>query len=263
MTSEQTEGQGPRRFALHEQSQDLFLGGRMRLSQPKDGYRAAADPVLLAASCPARAGQTVLELGCGVGVASLCLASRVQGVVVHGLELQPAYADLARHNAAITGLPFHVHEGDLRRMPMDLRGSFDHVIANPPYFAPQGGTAARDDGRETAQREDTPLSDWLLAARKRLHPGGWLTMIHSADRLADILAGAEGFGAIAVLPVAPRHGRAANRVIVRLRKGARGAFRLLAPLVMHEGDRHQGDRESYAPEVTAVLREGARVARFD
>lgn len=250
------------RFAPQDQSQDLFLGGRLRLSQPKYGYRAAADPVLLAAACPAKAGQSVLELGCGVGVASLCLASRVAGVKLSGLELQPAYAELARMNAQATGLPFEVHEGDLTFMPLALRGSFDHVIANPPYFTAQGGTAARDMGRETAQREDTPLADWVLAARKRLHPGGYLTMINSADRLADILAACEGFGAIAVLPIASREGRAANRVIVQARKSAKGAFRLLAPLIMHDGAQHNGDRESYTPEVKAILRDGAALAAF-
>lgn len=249
-------------FPPEAQSQDLFLGGRLRLSQPREGYRAAADPVLLAAACPAKPGQAVLELGCGVGVASLCLGTRVPGLRLSGLELQPAYAALARQNADATGLPFKVHSGDLREMPLALRGSFDHVIANPPYFTAAGGTAARDAGRETAQREDTPLCDWILAARKRLHSGGYLTMINSADRLPDILAGCTGFGAISVLPLAPREGRAANRVIVQARKGAKGAFRLLAPLVMHEGASHGGDRESYAPLARSVLREGAALAVF-
>lgn len=233
----------PDRFAPENQTQDLFLGGRLRLSQPRDGYRAAADPVLLAAACPARPGQSVLELGCGVGVASFCLGARVAGLHQSGLELQPAYADLARHNSAVSGIPFDVHVGDLTRMPEGLRGSFDHVIANPPYFTNQGGTAARDAGRETAQREDTPLSDWVLAARKRLHPGGYLTMINASDRLPDILAAMQGFGAISVLPLQPRPNRMANRVIVQARKGAKGAFRLLSPLVMHD-----------APSTTATAR---------
>lgn len=249
-------------FAPQDQTQDLFLGGRLRLSQPRHGYRAATDPVFLAAACPARTGETVLELGCGVGVASFCLGARVTGVRLHGLELQPDYAELARHNAMVTGISLEVHDGDLRQMPPGLRGSFDHVIANPPYFAPQGGTAAQDSGRETAQREDTPLADWLLAARKRLHPGGWLTLIHLADRLPDILHGMEGFGSIAVLPLAPRPGRAANRVILRARKGARGPFRLLAPLILHDGPAHDSDRDNYSSEASAILRDGAALAAF-
>lgn len=249
-------------FAPQDQTQDLFLGGRLRLSQPRHGYRAAMDPVFLAAACPAQAGQSVLELGCGVGVASFCLGARVAGLRLHGLELQPAYAELARQNALATGISLEVHQGDLRQMPVALRAGFDHVIANPPYFAPQDGTAARDPGREIAQREETPLADWLLAARKRLNPGGWLTLIHLADRLPDILRGLDGYGAIAVLPLAPRPGRAANRVILRARKGARAPFRLLAPLILHDGPAHDGDRENYTPDVRAILRNGAALAAF-
>ncbi|MCZ8088489.1 MAG: methyltransferase, partial [Rhodobacteraceae bacterium] len=85
-------------------SDDKFLMGRLRLLQPVKGYRAATDPVLLAAACPARAGETVLDLGCGAGAAGLCLATRVPGVVLAGLEVQPEYADLARRNADRNGV---------------------------------------------------------------------------------------------------------------------------------------------------------------
>ena len=249
-------------FAPEDRTFDLFLGGRLRLVQPRDGYRASADPVLLAAACPARTGQSVLDLGCGVGVASFCVGTRVAGLRLTGLERQAAYAELARLNACRTGISLEVHEGDLRDMPPALRRPYDHVIANPPYFAPQAGSAARDPGREAAQREETALADWTAAARRRLHPGGWLTMIHAADRLPDLLAGLGGFGAVSVLPLAARPGRAANRVIVRARKGARTPFRLLAPLIVHDGAAHEGDRDSYSATLRAVLRDGAALADF-
>ena len=83
---------------------DAFLGGRLTLRQPARGYRAGADAVMLAAACPAQPGQRVLELGCGAGVALFCLGARVRGLSLTGLERQPALADLARHNAAATGL---------------------------------------------------------------------------------------------------------------------------------------------------------------
>ena len=114
-------------------SRDAFLCGRLHLWQPRKGYRAATDPVLLAAACPARSGQSVLDLGCGVGAAALCLATRVPGLDLHGLELQESYASLARRNAAENAIPMHIETGDLADMPAALRLSFDHVIANPPY----------------------------------------------------------------------------------------------------------------------------------
>ena len=236
-------------------TRDGFLGGRVMAWQPRDGYRAATDPVFLAAACPAVAGDRVLDLGCGVGVAALCLAARVPGVAITGVERQAEYAALARRNGV------DVVEADLSELPSDLRArSFDHVIANPPYFGAGEGTAARDTGREAALREQTPLADWLRVARARLRPGGWLTAIHLAERLPDVLAGLDGFGSISVLPLAPRVARPASRVMVRARKGGRGKFVLLPPILLHEGVTHLRDGDDFSATARAVLRDGAALA---
>jgi tRNA1Val (adenine37-N6)-methyltransferase len=244
-------------FAEDQLSDDKFLCGRLRLLQPLKGYRAATDPVLLAAACPAEPGQSVLDLGCGAGAAALCLGSRISGLALAGLELQPAYADLARRNAARNGIPLDLHEGDLARMPSTLRRDFDHVIANPPYY-PAGGSPSPIAARARAMQVDTPLAAWVAAATRRLRPGGWLTLICGADGLPEVLSAfAPKLGSAAVLPLTPRAGRPALRVIVQARKGGRAPFRLLAPFVIHDGATHDGDRESYTPAANAVLRDGA------
>lgn len=239
-------------------TRDAFLCGRLHLWQPARGYRAATDPVLLAAACPAKAGQRVLDLGCGAGAAGLCLAARVPGIRLAGLELQADYAELARRNGAENGVEFQVETGDLAQMPRALRAEFDQVIANPPYYPP-GGTPSPRGGRAVAMQVDaTPLSLWVEAAARRLRPGGWLTMIFGADGLPQVLGAlAPRLGSAAVLPLAPRAGRPAGRVILRARKGGRGHFRLLAPFVIHDGPAHDGDRESYTPRANAILRGGA------
>lgn len=246
-------------FADTELSDDKFLSGRLRLLQPRVGYRAATDPVLLGAACDARAGQSVLDLGCGVGAAGLCLGARVPGVILSGLEVQAAYADLARRNAARNDIEMAVHDGDLTAMPPALRRDFDHVIANPPYYPP-GGTPSPDQGRARAMQQSLPLHTWAEVSARRVLPGGWLTLICGADGLPDVLSGMGGkMGSVAVLPLTARQGRAPARIIVQARKGGRGPFRLLAPFVLHEGGAHMGDRESYTPEAGAVLRDGASI----
>lgn len=244
-------------FADDDLSEDKFLCGRLTLWQPLKGYRAATDPVLLAAACAAEPGQSVLDLGCGAGAASLCLGWRVPGLVLFGLELQPGYADLARRNAARNGIAMAVVDGDLTQMPPALRQDFDHVIANPPYY-PVGGTPSPVKSRATAMQVTTPLGAWVEAASRRLKPGGWLTLISGADGLPQILAAlGSALGSAAVLPLAAREGSPALRILLRARKGGRARFRLLAPFVIHKGDAHDGDRESYTHAANAVLRDGA------
>jgi tRNA1(Val) A37 N6-methylase TrmN6 len=230
----------------------------VRIRQPLRGYRAATDPVLLAAAVPARPGDAVLDLGCGAGTAALCLAARVDGLELHGLELQPEYARLARENAALNGRALRVHEGDLRRMPPALRQrGFDAVMLNPPFHSP-GDVGSPDPGRDLANRRGgATLADWVGAALARTLPGGFVVAIARAQDLPELLAALAGRAAAAVLPLAARPGRDAKRVIVRARKGAGAPFRLAAPLVLHAGAAHLGDGDDYAPAARAILRDAA------
>lgn len=245
-------------FSDAELSQDGFLGGALRLWQPRHGYRAGVDPVFLAASVPATAGQSVLELGCGAGAAILCLGHRVAGLRLVGVELQDSYARLAARNAQSNGMALDVVQADLTALPPELRQQqFDHVIANPPYFRPGAHTQATDAGRRTALGEDTPLVEWIATAARRLAPRGWLHMIQRTDRLPDMLSACAGrLGSVEVLPLAARQGRAPDLVILRARKGGRAAFRLHAPMILHVGDSHDDDRDSYTPQVGHILRGG-------
>jgi len=240
---------------------DAFLGGRLSIWQPTKGYRAGVDPVLLAAAVDAAPGQSVLELGCGVGVASLCLQSRVTGLAMAGLELQADYADLARRNADANALAMCVTTGDLTDMPKALRDqSFDHVIANPPYYDRRTGTKSDDAGREKALGETTSLSDWIDAATRRLAPKGYLTVIQKADRLADLLQACDNrLGDKRILPLASRTGRPAELVILQARKGAKGPFKLLFPFILHDGAEHGFDGKDYTAAAEEILRCGKRL----
>lgn len=236
-----------------------FLGGQLRLWQPKDGYRAGVDPVLLAASVPARSGQRILELGCGAGQVLLCLGARVPGVDLTGVELQSSYAQLARRNGTENKIAIKVVEGDLVGLPDDLRQrQFDHVLANPPYYARGAHSSSANLGRATALGEQTPLAQWIEVAARRLAPQGFLHMIQRVDRLPEMLMACDSrLGSIEVLPLAARVGRAPELLILRARKSGRAAFRLHAPLILHEGDRHEADGDSYRPCIANILRKGA------
>ncbi len=246
-------------FADNALTTDPFLGGRLRLVQPRQGYRAATDPVFLAAAVAARPGERVLDLGCGAGAAVLCLGARVAGLELHGLDVQPDYLALARRNGQLNGIAVTLHLGDATAMPGALRQlAFDHVMMNPPYHR-VGDAPSPVAGRDKAHREgDAELADWISAGLSRLRSKGWLTLIHRTERLPEILRALDGSaGAIAVKPLAARAGRDAGRIVVQARKGARAPFRLLAPLVLHDGPEHLRDGDDFTAQATAILRAGA------
>ncbi len=228
-----------------------MLGGRVRLRQSSVGYRVAIDPVLLAASIAVKPGERILDMGGGVGAASLCLLQRCPDVSVVLWEIDPAAAALATQNAALNGVE--------ARMSVDIRPvgrsepDFDQVMSNPPYHGAMSSDT-RTTSRELATVEaDLPL--WIASAASVLRHRGKLTLIFRADRLDVLLAAlTPKFGGIVLCPLWPREGEAAKRVLVRAVKGSRSPLVLGPGMVLHG---HQG----YTPRASLVL-EGAAALEF-
>ena len=176
--------------------------------------------MFLAAAVPAEPRQLVLDIGCGSGAATLCLAARVPQCRVIGLELQRDLARLAADNAALNDMAARVTiiAGDLLRPPSRLDpGMFDHVMANPPFIARGRGTPAPDPAKAAATIEgEAELADWVRFALTMVRPKGSITFVHRADRLDALLGLLAGrAGEIAVFPLWPAAGRAASRILVR------------------------------------------------
>jgi tRNA1(Val) A37 N6-methylase TrmN6 len=233
-------------------SDDALLGGRVRLRQPAQGYRVAIDPVLLAAAVPAAAADRVLDIGSGVGAASLCLAARVSGCRIVGLEREPALARLAAENIAQNDVAarLSVVTGDLLAPPSLAPGSFTQAMMNPPFLeAPTSPLA----GKASASVEgEAAIADWIGFALAMLGEKGGLTIVHRADRLGDLLAALAGrAGAITVFPLWPGEGKPAKRILLHAKKGSAAPLVVAPGLVLHQAD----GRNTEAAE--AILRHGA------
>ena len=236
-------------------TEDRLLGGRVRLRQPKDGYRAAIDPVFLAASVAAEPRQLVLDVGCGPGAAMLCLAARVPELGVVGLEMQRDLVRLAGDNVLLNGVETRVSVtlGDLLHPPPRLSpGAFDHVMANPPFNEPDRAVPVTPLGKSESTIEgEADLAAWVRFSLAMVRAKGTVTFIHRADRIDALLGQITGrAGEVVIFPLWPGQGRAATRVLVRARKQIGAPARLAAGLVLHEPD------SRLTPAAEAVLREG-------
>jgi len=239
-----------------EISEDTLLGGRVKLRQPVHGYRAAIDPVLLAASIPAKAGEPVLDIGCGVGAASLCLAARVDACRLTGIEPDRGLVRIANDNVVLNALGGRmiVMVGDVLRPPQRLEpGSFAHVMANPPYQRAGTATPSPHAGKAKANIErEADLAAWVRFALIMAGPKGTVTFIHRADRCEQLLTQLAGrAGEIVLFPLWPGAGKDASRIIVRARKGVASPTRVASGLYLHEADGR------YTEAADAVLRHGA------
>jgi tRNA1(Val) A37 N6-methylase TrmN6 len=223
-------------------TEDAFLGGQLRLRQPKSGHRSGHDAILLAAATPARSGDRVVDFGAGVGAAGLAVARRVAGISLVLVEIDPDLADFARGNADANAIGAEVIALDVMASAEAFAAagltpdSADVVLMNPPFNDPARHRASPDKTRATAHvATAATLEGWIHAGRRILKSGGILVLIWRADGLAQVLAALDrGFGGLAILPI---HGDAktpAIRVLIRATKGGKAPVQMHAALMLND-----------------------------
>ncbi|HYG26852.1 MAG TPA: methyltransferase [Caulobacteraceae bacterium] len=229
---------------MSDVTEDDLLDGRIRLRQPRAGYRAGLDAALLAAACDAGPGERVIDVGCGVGGAMLAAAARRPEARFVGFERDARAAALARENIALNGVGARceVVEGDVaagfRALGLE---PFHHALCNPPFFDDARELRAPSHAKSGAWMADAGLAGWCAFLLKAVREGGTITVIHRADRLADLLGLlGDKAGSFRVRPIHPFADEAAKRVLVRAVKTGKAPLALLPPLVLHarEGGAH-------------------------
>ncbi len=234
------------------------LDHKVRLYQAAGGFRTSLDSVFLASACRAKDNEHVFDMGCGVGGASFCLLWRVPECHVTGVDIQQSHVDLANANIALNDGAHARAEftcADIRGYTPEAR--FDHVICNPPYLDAGTYTQSAAPERATALghgEEGMDVKDWIDAGFHALKSGGSLTMIHRADFTDKIIQGmGRRFGAVEIIPLYPRMGVDAKRVIIRAIKDRKTPAKLCAGIILHEED------GAYTKEADNILRDGSAI----
>lgn len=236
-------------------TEDYLFGGRLLVRQPAQGYRIAIDPLFLAAAVHASAGDTVLDVGAGVGAASLCLATRLPDVKVVGLEVARDLVRLGSDNILTNSLRGRVEilHGDLTSPPPRLSpGSYAHIMTNPPYYEKCAGRLSPYVSKAVSNHHNQvplTLEMWMRFCLTMVKPKGTVTLIHRPERLDEILSYCYGkLGDIKVIPLWPGKGKPAKRVLIQGIKGSAGDLKLYPGLTLH------GNSSSYTPEAEGILR---------
>lgn len=235
-------------------TQNLLLGGRVVLRQPARGYRAGLDAALLAAACDSGPGERVIEAGCGAGGALLAAATRRPGAIFTGIEQDREALDLARENLALNSLidRVSVQAGDVEAGFKALGlPPFDAAMANPPFFDDPKTLRAPAPEKTAAWMARGGLAAWTGFLLKAVRDGGRVTIIHRADRLADLLSElGVSAGSFQVRPIHPFADAPAKRILVRAVKTGKAPLQLLPPLILHA----RAGGEKHTPEAEAILR---------
>ncbi|MDC9700940.1 MAG: methyltransferase [Alphaproteobacteria bacterium] len=243
-------------------SDDGFLDGRLHLLQSRDGYRAGLESVMLAAAVPAEPGDRILEPGLGAGVAALCVAFRVEGTHITGIEIEPTMASLSLENALRNDCAdrLHVVIADVT-MPMVCSNeiasdSFDHAFANPPFYLENCSRVPENAEKRSAHtRQEGALDLWIRFMIRKVKNGGSLSFILPTDSLKEVLFSFDGCaGDTLVFPLFPRIGEPARRILVRSYKGKKGPLKLLPGMVLHDLNGR------VSPEADEILRKGKALA---
>lgn len=219
-----------------------LLRGRVKLLQPQVGFHASLDTVFLAAAVPVRDRWKILDVGCGVGSAGLCVTARNSNIHLTGIDIQQEMIDLALQNAALNGLSDRCQffSGDFRNEKIIPDNYFNVVLMNPPYQT--DGTSSPEKIKAMSHGEaasGAALQDWVKYAHRKVKAGGHLVLVHRADRLDDVILALEArrwFGSVVIFPLWSHAEEDARRVIVRARKERYAPMVLKPGLIVHETD---------------------------
>ena len=233
-----------------------YFGGAVTAFQPKEGYRAGTDALLLAASLCGKPRQHFLELGVGSGAVTLLAAHHNPDCRFSGLENNKDMLALARKNTALNK-NIEITEGSISSLPKDWHLKFDHVFTNPPFFDKRSAVRMSEVKAPSFVNDAVGIEGWINAMLLALKPRGYGTLIYRADSIEKVIVALAGkAGRLRILPIHSFTDEPAKRALIQFRKGVKSESALLPALVLHE----RGGAEKFSSEVVGIINGATRLS---
>jgi tRNA1Val (adenine37-N6)-methyltransferase len=220
---------------LPDEAVGKLTAGGLSLIQKKKGYRYSIDSYLLAAFVDEPEGASALEIGSGSGVISILLAG-VKRLCMTGVEIQTSLAEMSGRSLKINGLEKKVEiiRGDIKDYS---GGSFDAVVANPPYRPVGSGRINPHDEKAMARHElSLTLEQMLSCTNRMIDDGGRFYAIYPVWRMPDMICTMRK-NSIEPKKIIMIHSHPGSRASLFLVKGIKGAGKELfiePPLFVYE-----------------------------
>ena len=222
-----------------EITEDSILNGSIRLYQPKYGYRVAIDPIILASVVEIRKGQTVLDVGCGVGTISLILKYLDKSQIITSVDIDSEMTYLCERNSKVNDLPLDIVNHGIDANLLKDR-NFDCIVTNPPFYDPDSFRSSKR--KATANFETIDIKSWISFCMKRLKNRGSFYIIHVPEKLSSILTAFRDLvGKIEIIPIYSRSNQTAKRIIIKCKKGSREHLKILPGIVAHRENNEYTD----------------------
>lgn len=232
-------------------STDLFLNGKLKVYQSKEWFKSGSDAVFLSAFPHISTG-SVLEVGCGTGVVSLCLARQFPNIKIEGIDIQKELVMLAQENAKKNNLASQCKFtlGDISSPPYEKQ-TFDHVVTNPPYFNSSSPSSNRNI--VLAKNHVIPSKNWIHLCTNLVKPRGFIYCIYPTAQIEVIIQSLNGFGGVTLFPLWPKENTPSKRVLIKAQKS------VTKPSAIHKGMVVHNEDGTYTKDAESILREGKRI----